>query len=374
MPANYQVWITNPLGIRLALVEGFAQLNYSRAVNGVGGLNVAVPFGYLPYIAAENRIEVERTLDGRNYYLDLETAWTIRDYSLTLNEQGEYMLVVKNAQDGNNLLASCYIAYHSGTSQSQKTGYADDMMKVIVRENKASTANDYTGTATTRGLPAERFSVQANLSAGPVISKSFAWKQVLETLQEIANESFTKGTYLAFDTVYTGNGKFEFRTYTAQRGVDHRFPGGAAPIILAPELNNLGSVELNYDYSQEANYVYCGGQGEGANRVIKTSADQTRIIISPFNRRELFIDARNSDSPASIQGEADAGVRAGRPRITFNGVILETATTRYGKEYSLGDIVTAQFQGLEIDCRIDAISISVEEKKETITAKLQSVI
>lgn len=371
MAANYQIWITDPFGTRLAVVPDFISVEYTRTVNAVGTLTMTLPTGYARFVVPENRVEVWRSVSGGPLYLDLETAWFIRRPGVSLQDDGQLVLTL-TAFDGNHLLKRRVVPYYAGSSQAAKTAAADDMMKTIVSENVASTASDYAG-STSRGLSSTLFTIQANLTAGPSITKTFPWRNVLTVLQEIADASATAGTYLAFDTVYNGAGQYEFRTYTVQRGVDHRFPGGQSPIIFDPQLGNLGNNELIYDYTEELNFIYAGGQGEGSNRVVQSASDSTRMGLSPFNRIEDFQDSRNSDATASILAEAQALVRAGRPKTIFNGAIIETATTRYGKEYSLGDMVTAQFQSFAVDCRIDAVKVNVSEKKETIEVKLQSV-
>lgn len=366
MATLYEAWITNPYGTRLAVMPDYESLDYIRTVNQLGTLKGVVPYApYKDLLVAENRIEIWRSVNGGPYNLDLQTSWTIREVSAVLSDQGTMTLEFV-AFDGYYLLGRRDVAYNSTTAQASKTGALDDMMKAIINENFGTLA------ITSRNLSAW-LTIQANLTKAPSGSKSFARRNVLAVLQELAQQSVTNGTYLAFDVVYTGP-KFEFRTYTGARGVDHRFPAGQNPILLAPEFGNLGNCRLTQSYVEEKNYIYGLGQDEGVNRKVLTSNDNVRIGLSPFNLNEESVDARNSDLTSEVQAEADAALRAGRPKIIFTGELINTNTTQRGVQYDWGDMLTAQYIGRAIDVRVESVHVTLSEGKETNQTMLQSVI
>jgi len=57
--------------------------------------------------------------------------------------------------------------------------------------------------------------------------------------------------------------------------------------------------------------------------------------------------------------------------FTFN--TLETVSLRYGRDYFVGDTVTAEYQGIERNKQIIAAQISMAEGVETIELELADV-
>lgn len=371
---NYYLNLNDAYGNRLTVISNFISLDYARQTNGVGSLVLVLPYSsYYQLIQTYYQLEVWRSAANgtSSPYLELETIWIITYYKIVLSQSGELLLEV-HAVDGPALLDWRWVVYYAGSAQAGKSGVAGNLMKAVVRENVSSTANDYTGTATTRGLSASVFTVQADLGDGASIDMQFAWQNVLAVLQDMANASVTAGTYIAFDVVSTGFGTREFRTYSGQRGVDHRLTT-SNPVLLDPAVGNLAESSLAYDYAGEVTFVYSAGQGEGADRKVATSSNATRLGMSPFSRRETFTDARQSDTQAQVQDSADAALRAGRGMVVFDSKVIETPYTRYGIEYNFGDILPCQLQGQLIDCRLDKIHVSVVNSLETIDVVLQSV-
>jgi hypothetical protein len=53
------------------------------------------------------------------------------------------------------------------------------------------------------------------------------------------------------------------------------------------------------------------------------------------------------------------------------GQIQDTPGTQYGKQWGWGDRVTVQVEGINYDARVDAVTVTVEGGKETITAAIR---
>lgn len=339
-------------------------LEMAYAVNQVGRLTVEVSGTTLwPYLKKHGRILVLRTIPGSAPYVEGQRAWQIVRRQKIVGERGVRHIRI-SAVDGNDILRRRIVDYSAGSANTSKTDYADDMCKDIVRENFVS------ATDTTRNLDSSLFGVMADVSAAASISKSFTRRNVLTTLQEIAEASRQAGTYLAFDTVWTGS-LYEFRTYTGQRGVDHTADSGD-PVFVGPDFGNLTDVEYEDDWEDEITRVIAGGQGEGAARQIARATDSTRAGESPFGLSEDFAQENNTADSTQLADEADAALRAGRPRRIFGGKFVETPGTIYGLHFGFGDIVPAQIDGEKIDCRIDAVHLSVQGGKEDIDIRLRS--
>jgi hypothetical protein len=197
------------------------------------------------------------------------------------------------------------------------------------------------------------------------------------TLQAMAQDSTIKGTYIAFDIVALGGGTngFQFRTYSGQRGTDHRFPTSIAPIILDAQLGNLTEITRTFDLKDEKTYVYVAGQGEGSDRATSFAQNSTRIGLSPFGRIEGFQDARNTADSTSLTGEANDALRQARAKRLFSAKYTPTDAILYGRDFNWGDQVTCQYKGSLINCFVDGVQVTVgqEPGKEDIDLRLQSV-
>ncbi len=183
-------------------------------------------------------------------------------------------------------------------------------------------------------------------------------------LQEIAQASYNNGTYLVFDTVCSvppGSGSamaFEFRAYTGQRGVDHRFPSGNPPLLIGPDFGNLDDVEYEEDAENEITRAIVGGQGQGTGRTFTRKDDATREGESPFALIESFKNATGESAAAGLANEADALLKAGLPRKTLTGRVVPTSGLIYGVHYGWGDFVTLQVDGDSFDAHLNQVHVT----------------
>ena len=368
MPAaSYSCYLNDPFGIRLADASYFLSLKYSRVVNDVGVLTLTLPGDFNQNLirVPDGRIEVWRRLPGSSReYLDAETIWLIKKMDNDKDDDGRETIIIE-ADTPLCLLREPgrFVNYDADDTDntSVTNAAADDAIKVVARRNIGVNAG------AGRNLSAY-ISVAPNMALGGVISKSYAWRDCLKVMQEMANASTQAGVYVAFDIVAPTPDALEFRTYVQQRGVDHRFPAGQNPILIGPDFGNMGACHLSRDWRQEITYALAGGRGEGANRLTGEAQDDVRIGASPFGLREKFVNATQYTTTTGLAAEAEAVVRQGRPRTLFKGKLLDTPDTRYGVHWAWGDFVTVQAFGLSFDARIDAVTVSVTPGKETIEA------
>jgi hypothetical protein len=368
MGGGYSVYLSTPTGQRLADASAFMKLEYARTVNAIGSLTLTLPgnFPTSAIVAPDGRIEVWRRVDGGREYLDTDTVWFIQSVQYSISDAGERVIVV-SADSGLFLLKEPgrFVSAYAGSAAASKTAAADNMLKAIVREQAGASAS------AARSL-SQYLSVQADSGAAPSISKAFSWRPVLPVLQEIAQSSFEAGTYLAFDVVSPTPDTLEFQTFTGQRGIDHRFPNGVNPVLLGPDMGNMAQTTLTYDWRDEVSSATAGGSGEGSARLTASYTDSVRAAASPFRLREAFVQATNTTGSTTLSNEAQAAVRAGRPRVLLQGKIASTPDTQYGVHWQWGDFVTIQAFGIQLDARIDAISVSVTPDSEGIEAVVRS--
>lgn len=359
---SYEVWLADPSGNLLDVIDEWVSLSYNRAVNNIGALELTLDGTYAnpTFIKLDGRVAVYR--DG---VLDTETTWLIRRVIKTLDETGRRVINV-GCVSANEILSRRIVAYDHGTSYASKSDKADSMMKAIVSENFGSSASD-----TNRSI-ASYLTVETSASIGPNVTKSFAWNNVLEVIQDISQSSIAAGSAVFFDVVSPTLSTFEFRTYRGRRGLDHSFPNGVAPVVLSPTRGTLTSVLSSHDWSEEVSYVYAGGLGFSQFQFVATASSSDRIGQSPLNRRETFVSAQETAVASAINDEANAALRSLRPKRVFQGELVSVpGATEYNIHWRFGDLVTVEFEGETLDCSIDAVQVKLEEGREMIMATLR---
>lgn len=362
--ATCTVRITNPFGSNARIYGGnaYTRLELAYRERQIGTLTLDLPGlvdrGLLP---VDGLVFVERSIDGAPPYLEGERAWLIQKASTFVGAQGRLSTRVV-AVDGTDLLRRRIVDYDAGTSETDKTAAADNVMKAIVRENFVS------ATDTTRNLSSSLFSVDADLGAAPSISKAFTRREVLVVLQELAEAATLAGTYTTFDVVWTG-ALFAFRTYTGQRGVDH---SSTDRVLLGPAYGNLTDAEDTLDASEEATRVIAGGQGEGADREIARADATARQGASPYRLIEDFTNQNNTADPTQLADEADALLHLRRPRRVVSGTFIDTPGAQYGRHFGFGDLVVAEVNGVAVTCRVDAVHLTVAGGREEVDIRLRS--
>jgi hypothetical protein len=204
------------------------------------------------------------------------------------------------------------------------------------------------------------------------VSGAFAYKGVGSVLQKLAEASEQGGTRLYYDVIVNGSGDLEFATYLGQRGTDRRISNGG--ILFGPDLGNMVDIELDEDYTNEATVVYAGGQGEGDSRLLLAVGSDPRSSRSVLGRIEQWHDSRNNAETPEIVVEALGKLAESRPRRSLKGRILDIDSAAYGAAWEWGDLLTASFLGQQIEARVQSISVTFENKLETIESWLEGEV
>lgn len=352
---GYDVWLLHPSArYPLALVSEFESLEYSKVVNDLGAFSLTLP-GYfdVSLLAQDTRVVIMRKPDGGVRYL--EFAGLIEDIErhTQASSNGGSEVVSAMGYDLNSLLNRRIVAYAAASAQAQKTDQADDMLKAMARENLGSSA------IAARDLTAAGFTVAADVGLGTSLTKGFSWQNLLLAMQGVSESSHsTETTSAYFGIVPLNIGDLcEFRTNILQWGSDRRLNSASAVVFTLS--TNISEAQRIKDYRSERNHAYAGGQGEEAARVIQESEDLAREGASLFNRREVFVDARNETDVNAVLAAARSAVQAGAPRNFFSGQIINLGQYVYGRDFNHGDYVTAIYKGERLDCRIDTVHVQV---------------
>ena len=257
------------------------------------------------------------------------------------------------------ILDSRIVAYPADSTQSSKTNHIDDLMKEIVLENLGASASD--AARIISGL-----TVEADQSACSSISKDFAHDNVLNALMNLQEQSRNVGTEIFFRMIKNGTG-WIFKTYPSRIGADRRGLG-----LNLSEVNENFIVEsVGIEASEEITYMYAGGAGVEAARLIGTASDTTRIALSPYNRREAFYSASLAQTQASIDSSAQQELNRRRAARIFAGEIQERESWRYGVEWDFGDILQAEHLGQTYDVMVRNVMITIQPGGEFISARVE---
>jgi photosystem II stability/assembly factor-like uncharacterized protein len=317
---------------------------------------------------AETTLGIYRKLPGVGYTIDGDTRWFVRKINDNTDSSGGRYLEIE-AYDAMTLLNRRYIAYNLGNEYTTKVDFADDMAKVIMNENFGALA-----------LEPER-NISAYLAIDPeyslvsAIYKEFQRETLLASLQSLADASKENGTPLYFDILYVPETKtFIFKTYAYQRGVDLTTDNaGMKSVILGEKYNNLSDITADYNYADEANYIYVGGSGVGEIAAIASVFNAQRIAVSPYGRIESYKSGVSTASADELYDEARAELIDKTPKVTIEGKVRDIEGTKYGIHYYLGDRVTVVHNDNYFDVDVEAVTTTVTEDGETVDIVLSSI-
>jgi len=365
---DYQIWLSDPFGNRVADVSGnrIAKLTYALGTNAVGSVTITIPRGSLPdaYLIEDARFEIMRRPVGGEMQREGETVWLLQAPTKGVSAAGgRYRTLV--AYTAATLLERRVITALAGAAGSLKTGAADDLMKAYVAENLGSSA---AGDRTWSGY----IDVAASVSGAASVTKEGSQKNLFSLLQDLAQSARTADSTrpLYFDLVWTGS-RFEFRTYVGQRGTNRSIVGTPGSLTISTDRGTLGASEVTTDYRSSATAVYGLGPGQGPSRKVQVAVDATRLVTSPFGRREATIDAASATTDAAILGEAQAELMRQRTRTVLTGSLVNGPGAVYGKDWTFGDSLLAEMDGVQYLVKVEALAVTMQGGEETVTVSLK---
>lgn len=169
------------------------------------------------------------------------------------------------------------------------------------------------------------------------ITRQYTGKNVLDIVQDLC-VTYNYG----FEFEWNGSG-FTINLY---KGTDRSYDQtDNTYIVFSPEFENLGNTEYIQDTMNYANAAIIGGEGEGTERKFAVVLPQG---ITGFNRRMIYIDARQSSSDDLTESQyTDMLIAQGKEELeqrkittSFNGEILNYNNYTYCVDYNLGDKVS----------------------------------
>lgn len=303
---------------------------------------------------------------GRTFRKDFETFH--RGEEFVQNESGQ-LIYISYGQGYNVLLASEVIRYAAGSAQAVKNGDVATVARAYVNENIGPSAG-------VDDLGLSRVRPGLTLAAVSALGKNWQGDRANKLLADVLEElgEYGPGDYMIEGT---GPAAFEWRWRNVRWGQDRTRGNsdGNAPVVFTPQAGNVASIQANYGHLDEVNVVHTLGQGVESLRNVRTRVDSALLALSPWARRSVARDARNATPADALDNKGDATLREGRPRRNLVLATRQTAASRYGRDFSVGDLVTAEFREQSYDLKIVGATVTVSsDGSESISLELQSEV
>jgi len=164
---------------------------------------------------------------------------------------------------------------------------------------------------------------------GSSVTVSARFQALPDLLEQIALQSGL-GWEIGYD--FTGQ-QFVF---TVLDGVDR-----SAEVLLSPRLGNCLVSGYRACLSDAPTLAVVAGQGEAADReIVEVGA------AAGWDRREVFVDARDLDATDALIARGEEKLAEVGETTTLEVEYIPTPTYRYGIDFDLGDIVSAEYPGI----------------------------
>jgi hypothetical protein len=329
-------------------------LSYSRRVNDFGVCSFVVNSQNL--YAAEilkNRI-VEVWRKPHNLTVPYkEDTYIIRAIRNEFNGANNQMTVM--CLSGNWLLATRVVAWKAGTSgKATFSAYkAETLAKDLVKYNLGSSAT--TGNGRIVDGTHSLVTVQTDAATGGTISINCAYENLLATLQSVSD--LGAGDFAMY---WTGSA-WDFRWYNGQLGTDR-----SSSLLFALERSNIEYPSSIDDYTSEKTLAIIGGQGEEAERNVRTKQSAT---YAADNKIEMFVDARDvtagaTDENTQLDARGDAALLEAAAINDLQFSIVQTVNSYYGTDYFLGDLARVLYAGRTRTVKISEVVIEFAEGQD----------
>lgn len=308
-------------------------------------------------------IEVWRRVAGEDWYIEYDGLQRTPQYDISVDG---YEIFTSYGRSHEDLLRRSSLLWKAPYAKGPAPG--DDVMKAFVYENCGAGA--LVGSGRVRSHVYPNFVVAANTGECGTWQGSRSWKNLLEVIQEI---SLASGCDFAVTRVGT---TFTFDTYHPQYGIDRTESSGLIPHIFGTEYGNVTSPTYVHSRTEEITAISVQGSGEEAARNVRVVVGITDE--SPYNDIELARDARNESTNEAMDAVGRAELERNAPGVNFTFNVLETPSSVYGRDFAVGDLVTAQMRILDrnnvehlltVDKKITEVRITVAEGQESIEFK-----
>lgn len=370
MSAEYEIRLKDHTGALVAVFDKFQRLQYRRQRNEPGWIRLSIdlPDTRTALFGLDYQVEVWRKGDwtGAAWQLDMEGFHRRHEYLMLPTGQERFMswsvgyLELLARRIGlywfYNVDAFTYNGYLLITATPPEV-----IGEFVNRE--AGPGAIYAGVdRRTTGL-----TLAAIAPAGAATTEHLRNSELMLRCQQLA-----EGYGLDMRIVGTGAALFEFQV-APLLGTDRHVGNvpGNPPVIFARGFGNMEQPHYIEDRLQEINHIFVGGVGEGPGRTIYDQQSAGLIANSPWNLREAWADGREFDTHDKLVAKATTELQKGAPIYDLAFRVIETPAYKYRRDWTLLDLVTARYRGVERHYRIEGIDVAMDDAGvQTIDADL----
>lgn len=168
--------------------------------------------------------------------------------------------------------------------------------------------------------------------------------------------------------------------FECKKGVDHSIENteGNKPIVFSKRFKNLSGFNYTKDSSNQKNYYYVAGEGEGQDRKVISFGEE---ITNSLYRKEAYVDARDlqSTDPDTQEAYPDEEYeemlrqrgeeKKSEYKLTesFDCDIIQKKGFQYNVDFFLGDYLTVidEMTGLRVKVQVTEMS-KIESETESV--------
>ncbi|MNW39614.1 hypothetical protein D3C74_167060 [compost metagenome] len=207
-------------------------------------------------------------------------------------------------------------------------GAAETVMKHYVN-NHLVNGTYATGSYAARAVPF--FAIAPDLARGRQTPWQTRFEQLDQVIQEIA-EWCDIGWQVVLDYATK---KWVFDSLIGRDLTTNQ--NTLPPVIFSHEFDNIQSQDYVDSWLQYKNVGYAGGQGEDEDRLVLMVGSG-----SGYDRKETFLDCSSAADAVELSELGEQSLSELKRIQTYNGLILNTGSFVYEKDWDLGDRVTLQ--------------------------------
>jgi len=362
---SYQILFLHPVTgsvIKVFDAQSMYQIRYSRVYNGIGAIALTLPVDNMPVDAMDLTdmfIEVQRTspITGQ---LIIEETYLARSWNRYRPGNDERYTI--GGLSLNHLLTRRVVdpaddpAVAGG--YSTKAGAADVVLYEYANEQIATLAS------APRQMPG--LTVSGVLGVAPPVGLRLQYENLFQVFQQTCQQA---GIDFKISRTNDINMGLNIGYLTVDRTQDTNYPTQPF-VLLTPERGNLSNPSFSRDRTDEKNFVYMQGKGQGTNRYTIQWQDSATTSASPFNRIEFAADARNVEKGDSlgILTEAVDALKETQQTIKFefDPEGIEPGNV-YRQNWDVGDLVTATWGVNTADLRILSVEMNVSQAGENLS-------
>lgn len=364
----YALWLCTPAGIRLRPLPAL-EFAATKIANRAGSFSVGLPPSFdRREIRPDHIVQVWRNQRLFNSYLIRRGAYATKRGGHSTYLYGPDMLEL--------LRRRIELAYIGLNEEFYTSKPADDMLKKLVSDALLDPIHNAKPKWGTRAW--DLLSVQGDSSTASDLDKMEpAWEELLGksgrgALSDIVDAAKSLNNEdLFFDIVPTrlldAGIAWQFQTWLGQPG------GDISQVVEFSESHgNLSSAELEWDGTDEWNYVYALGRGEHLGRRTWQAYDTARSHQSIWGRMETAYNIPDEHG-GFVKLPTEAYVEEGRPYYRFSGDLLDTGPWRFGQHWWYGDRVRVRYGHTTTTGIINATKMAVKRgvEKLSVTVDLE---